>query len=116
MNIKIYLACNINSTYCLLLALYHRQKQQIHLHYVRTRTVVRKKVSNSGVLRFCGGALDLSGGLDIEKLTKIQLIIMNVSCFNLGGLGALCGGAKPPVATGLVRTVCLQLFFVLHLS
>ena len=35
------------------------------------------------------------GGLALQKLTKSQLIC-SVSWFNLGGLGALFQGAKPP--------------------
>jgi len=50
----------------------------------------RQKVFNRGVLQFCGG-------LDIIKLTKTPLIY-SVSRFNLGGLGALFGGAKPTKA------------------
>ena len=58
-----------------------------------------------GVLHFCGGLWVCAGGLDTKKLTKTQLIY-SVSCFNLGGLGALFGGIssqKPPVATGLYQ-------------
>ena len=52
-----------------------------------------------------GGLWVCAGGLDTKKLTKTQLIY-SVSCFNLGGLGALFGGIssqKPPVATGLYQ-------------
>jgi len=42
-------------------------------------------------LRVCGG------GLDIIKLTKTPLFY-SISRFNLRGLGALFGGAKPTKA------------------
>ena len=45
-----------------------------------------------------GGFAFVRGGLDIQKLTKTALI-HTASCFNLGGLGALFGGAKPTKAT-----------------
>jgi len=62
----------------------------------------RQNVFNRGL---CRGALRLFGGVEIIKSTKTPLIY-TVSRFNLGGLGALFGRAKPtkapPVATGLV--------------
>jgi len=64
----------------------------------------RLKVFNRGALHFCRGGFGfVRGGLTLQKLTKYQLIY-SVSCFSLGGLGALFGGLspqKPPVATGL---------------
>ena len=60
------------------------------------------KVFNRGALRFCGGICVCAVGLDI-KLTKTPLI-SSVSRFNLGVLGILFGGLRPPnphVATGL---------------
>jgi len=52
-------------------------------------------------LRFCGGLWVYPRGLGIKKLTNIQLIIVfHVSLWEV--LGALSGGAKPPVVTGLV--------------
>jgi len=39
----------------------------------------------------------MQGGLTLQKLKKSQLIY-SVSCFSLGGLGALFGGANPPKA------------------
>ena len=63
----------------------------------------RQKVFNRGALKFCG--VCLCGVLDITKLTKIPLVY-SVSRFNLGGLGALFGGAKPTKAPPWRRDWC----------
>ena len=58
----------------------------------------RQKIFNRGALQFCGGRFALvRGGLEVIKLSKIPLLY-SVSRFNLGGLGALFGGAKPTKA------------------
>jgi len=59
--------------------------------YRQTR---RQKVLNRGALRFCGGALRLSGGSWHKKIDK-NSTDYSVSCFNLGELGALSGETKP---------------------
>jgi len=62
----------------------------------------RQKVFNRGLCISVGGIFAFAERLDILKLAKTPLIY-SVSCFNLGRLGALFGGAKPtkaPVATG----------------
>ena len=67
----------------------------------------RQKVFNRGTLRFCGGLWVCPGGAWHRKIDK-NSTDYSVSCFNLGGLEALSGGAKPPKArrgdgTGVTR-------------
>jgi len=62
-----------------------------------------------------GGLCICAGGLDIIKLTKIPHIYSG-SRFHLGGLGALFGPPKTPVATGPFinqrSAECVSLYFV----
>jgi len=58
-----------------------------------------------------GGLYVCAGGLDIESLTKTQMVY-SVSYLYLGGLGTLIGGSKPPksprgdgTATGVLRNL-----------
>jgi len=57
-----------------------------------SRTVARK-------FSIGGFVFVWAGGLDIIKLTKTPFIY-SISRFNLGGLGALFGGSKPPRGDG----------------
>jgi len=59
---------------------------------VITRTVARKLLIG-GFVFLRGGFTFVQGCLTFQKLTKTPLIY-SVSCFNLGGLGVLFGGAK----------------------
>jgi len=59
---------------------------------------VAGKFSIGGLCSSAGRFFVCAGGLDIVKLTKNPLIVFHVWIW---GLGALFGGAKPPVATGL---------------
>ena len=60
------------------------------------KPVTRK--SSIGMLYVCAGGLYVrAGGACHSNLTKIPLTC-SVSCFNLVGLGALFGGAKPTKA------------------
>ena len=74
------------------------------------RTVARK-FSIRGLCHSVGGFGFVRGGLTFQKLTKTQLI-HGVSCFNLGGLGALFGGLSPqnpPRGDGTGRHTIKQL-------
>jgi len=64
-----------------------------------------------GGLCSSAGGVVCAGGVDIIKLTKAPLIY-SVSRFNLGGLGALFGGAKPTKAPHGDRTKCKAIFAV----
>jgi len=65
----------------------------------RCQTVV-----NRVALRLCGGTLRSCRGARHSNLTKVPLIY-SVSYFNLGGIGAVFGGAKPTKAPRGDRTV-----------
>ena len=86
--------------------LHNRPLETDHVHnrpvhnkpvHNRPRTVARK----FSIGRLCGsargGCVCAGGGLDIIKLTKTPLFY-SISRFNLRGLGALFGGAKPTKA------------------
>ena len=57
----------------------------------------RQEVFNREALRFCGGALDLCGVLDILKIDKTYT---DLQCFmfQFGGAWSFVWGAKPTVA------------------
>jgi len=59
--------------------------------------IVAGKFSRVGLCSCAGGLCVCAGGLDIIKLAKTPLIY-SVSRFNLGGIGAMFGGAKPTKA------------------
>jgi len=57
----------------------------------------RQKILNRGALRFCGGALGLSGGAWHSKNWQ-KLNCFKCFGFQFGGLRTLFGGVKPPKA------------------
>jgi len=71
----------------------------------------RQKILIREVLQFCRGLCVCLRGLEIIKVTKTP-IIYDVSRSNFGGLGALCGWAKPTKAPprGDGTGVALSLF------
>jgi len=69
----------------------------------------RQKVFNRGALRFFRGAYTfVQGGLNAKTL-----FIYSIAYFNLGGLGALFGAAKPTKAPPWRRDCLQQSFFSL---
>jgi len=68
------------------------QRNQIYLHWTKPKILIGRSVARKFSI---GGLCVCPGGVDIEKLTKTQLIIV-------WELGALYGETKPPVVTELL--------------